>query len=333
MLEPRVVFFGVIVSAFLGGCATESPSIGSSTDRAPAAIRPPSCVQNLVRFLYPDAKRVVARFSGALEHLDAKIAAEIRYELLEIAKNSLSNSSDEKMSGADFNKVFLALQEFATKYNIQFEQTSGAIGVFPAGLNKLKLSGFGRLSTKPEASIIEKHELGHLFHTLQIRANLIVALEQVRSEDRPIVRQQIDQLLRHLESNGANYRQFEKMVGSMSSFGHLMRSESQSNALYLQKLETLLAFSEKGLFEAHVKFPTGKNMEDLYALFLSKMPLFLGTSLTEFSYKMPINIFAILYLANVPFEPRQFGLPVLEETSNPDLGFRDYVNGLVAEKI
>lgn len=276
------------------------------------------------------AKRGAEVLRGFSEIIDPAASKSFVKELAAIARAPLSLHPESEMTGKDFNTLFDALNGFATRAGVQITQTHDTLGVFPKGLFKIALSGFGRgpeaRETRP-VGFAKRHELAHLFHTLLLRAILIQSLAPDRLNIPPEMVQRADEFLKIIEG-GTNYLEFEKAVTGMASPVVGFSAEARSNRIYLRKLEALLKGTSEGVGAGKIRFLNGAKFEEVYALVISRLPLVVGTSLGGLTYRMPLLFFAVAYLANL--DVTQYGLkPDPEDESWGRRGFRDYVNRLL----
>ncbi len=266
-----------------------------------------------------------ARMGG---QLDDAGSATIADELRVILDNGIGDASGP-MTGAQFNKMMDDLADFAQKYEILISTKLDTVGVFPKGLNEIQLAGFGKMDDlAANVGFAKRHELAHVFHTLQARATILDGVKTGR-----LSVEQANVFIEALET-GANYRQFEKAATGASSASHLT-SGSKDVALYASKIEDLIGNTRLGLHAGGMDFPTGKSFQDVYALFLSKAPAVVGTSMKDMALRMPPIIFASLYVANV--DPTAYGLNPVDWGIEPGsgdgkIGFRDFINRLITDK-
>ena len=264
---------------------------------------------------------VDAERARILTGLDPAIALEVNETLAKIAKDSFSPSGVKPMSGEDFNTALGRLQSFAKTEGIALTPTVEAIGVYPKGLFELKLAGFGATRTKIAlVSAADRHELAHLFHTLQVRATLLRSFPALRpgaQQDAALVAG-AESYLRLLENGGRNYREFEKAVTGASSMIHALIPSANASDLYLKRLEKILSGTRTGLLAGRIRFENGWTLEEVYALFLSKAPLIVGTSGSDLATRIPFILFGVFYATNAPLG---------------DTGVRDMTNDWIAHEI
>jgi len=260
--------------------------------------------------------------------LDDTASATIADELRTILDSSIGDASGP-MTGAQFNKMMDDLADFAKKYDILISTKLDTVGVFPKGLNEIQLAGFGKMDDlAANVNFAKRHELAHVFHTLQARATILDGVKAGR-----LSVEQANVFIEALET-GANYRQFEKAVTGASSASHLT-SGSKDVALYASKLDALIGNTRLGLHNGGMSFPNGRSFQDVYATFLSKAPAVVGTSMKDLAIRMPPIMFASLYVANV--DPTAYGLNPVDwgmeaNAGGGKIGFRDFINRLVTDK-
>jgi len=266
-------------------------------------------------------KNVTGQFDeGASEAIEA--------ELKGILHGALEGSNGP-MTGAQFNQLMDELADFAKKYDVTISKKLDTVGVFPKGADEIQLAGFGKASDVDGAvGFAKRHELAHVFHTLQTRATLLDAVKKGR-----ISIEQANTFVEIIEE-GANYRQFEKAATGASSAAH-RTTRSQDVGLYADRLDDLIGNTRLGLHAGKMKFPTGKTFEEVYALFLSKAPAVVGTGMKDLAIRMPPIMFASLYLANV--DVTAYGISPIEWGIDPggggnSMGFRDFINKLVTDR-
>jgi hypothetical protein len=270
---------------------------------------------------------MAARMKALGAQLDDEGSATIAKELQEILDGSLKNTSGQ-MNGAQFNKMMDDLADFAQRYEVLIGTKLDTVGVFPKGLNEIQLSGFGKMDDlAANVGFAKRHELAHVFHTLQTRATLLDSVKKGR-----ISLEQANMFIDAIET-GANYRQFEKVATASSSAAHLNKG-AKDVALYAGRLEDMLGNVRLGLHNGKMAFPTGQSFQDVYALFLSKAPAVVGTSMKDLALRMPPIMFASLYLANV--DVTAYGITPVDWGIQPpggggSMGFRDFINRMVTD--
>ncbi len=277
------------------------------------------------------AKRGAELLRGFSEIIDPTLSKRRVTELAAIARAQLALHPESEMTGKDFNTLFDALNEFATRAGVQITQTHDTLGVFPKGLFEIALSGFGRSADARDTAPVgfaKRHELAHLFHTVLVRAILIQSLAPDRLTIPPELVQRADEFLKVVEGGG-NYLEFEKAVTGMASPVVGFSAEARSNRVYLLKLEALLNGTSEGMGVGKVRFLNGTKFEEVYALVISRLPLVVGTSLGGLTYRLPLIFFAVAYLANLDVTKYGFK-PDPEDERRGRSGFRDYVNRLLA---
>jgi len=264
--------------------------------------------------------------SSLIGHIKHDRVDEVREKFQQIITHSFK--SDKKnlraMRGSDFNRAKDQLFNIAKEYGIEIENTLDTIGVFPEGLRQVKLSGFGsNLPDDAKVSFIQQHELGHLFHVLFLRVAMIESLDIADEKTLKL----IASTLKSFETNGRNYREFEKAVTGMASPAHLLSKRSRSLDLYAKRLEDVVHWTGEGLKLDRIHFPNGKTFEEVYAIFISKAPILVGTSIQDLMVRFPPIFFSIAYLLNINVE--HYGITVPEGSSG---GLRDFVNSLIFSK-
>lgn len=200
---------------------------------------------------------------------------------------AIPRASDEPLSADQFNEILHALEAFAADYHIALTSIRETSGVYPRGLYEIALCGLS-VTDAQSVGLARRHELVHLFHTLQLRALLI---------DSGMAVQTAEDYLRQLEG-GANYRQFEKAATGAASALHALRPESASQ--YRARIEEILDGTAAGAAQGKIRFPNGSKLVDVYALFLSKSPLVVGKSATDLAWRLPFFAFGTFYALNAP---------------------------------
>jgi len=268
------------------------------------------------------------KMAGVGDQLDDGASATIAGDLQKILDGAVGDASGP-MTGAQFNKLMDDLAEFARRYEVAITTKTDVVGVFPKGLNEIQLAGFGKVDDlAANVGFAKRHELAHVFHTLQTRATLVDAVQRGR-----LSVEQASSFLDAIEQ-GANYRQFEKAATAASSASHVT-SGSKDIALYADRIGELIGYTRLGLHAGKMKFPTGKAFQDVYALFLSKAPAVLGTSGKDLAIRMPPIIFGSLYLANV--DVTAYGINPVDWGIDPGsgsgrMGFRDFINRMITDQ-
>lgn len=227
----------------------------------------------------------------------------------------------DKMSGEQFQLALTELEKFAQAHHIQITKGTGMTGVYPKGLRGIELV-FGETDAEGPGFAL-RHELAHMFHTLEVRAALIEAIKSGK-----VLEEDAAAFLADLEEGG-NYLEFEKVVTSASSFANQLTGHESARG-YATRLRAILKGTAKGLRLGVIHFPNGKSLEDVYGLFLSKAPLVLGSSGKSMALRMPFIMFGVFYAINP--DSRDLGL-------NPDdwglkmkpgqTGFRDFLKQLL----
>jgi len=270
---------------------------------------------------------LASRMKAIGGQLDDEGSATIARELQDILDGALEGSSGA-MNGAQFNKMMDDLADFAQRYEVLIGTKIDTVGVFPKGLNEIQLSGFGKMDDlMANVGFAKRHELAHVFHTLQTRATLLDAVKKGR-----ISVEQANMFIEAIET-GANYRQFEKVATSSSSAAHLSGG-SKDVALYASRIDDMIGNVRLGLHNGKMAFPNGQSFQDVYAFFLSKAPAVVGTSMKDLAIRMPPIMFASLYIANV--DVSAYGINPVDWGVQPSgggggMGFRDFMNRLLTD--
>eukprot|EP00163_Fabomonas_tropica_P026587 TRINITY_DN4941_c0_g1_i1.p1 TRINITY_DN4941_c0_g1~~TRINITY_DN4941_c0_g1_i1.p1 ORF type:complete len:869 (-),score=324.84 TRINITY_DN4941_c0_g1_i1:1289-3895(-) len=255
--------------------------------------------------------------------INPKKAKHIADELNGILSRHLDGASGQ-MTGAQFNGMMDDLAKFGQKHGIDITRTTETVGVFPKGLHEIQLAGFDKMDDlAATVNFAKRHELAHIFHTLQCRATLIDAVKSG-----VITSEKASKYLKMIEE-GVNYRQFEKAVTGIS--GAMHRSEqSKDVALYAKRTRQLLDGTRDGILAGRMSFPTGLTLTEVYAMFLSKAPAIVGTGIKSLMMRFPMILMGVLYASNLDCRayglyPEKFGL------SQSIRGFRDFINALISE--
>lgn len=173
------------------------------------------------------------------------------------------------------------------------------MGVFPEGLNLIKIAGFSepaKTKSNDPVSFAARHELAHLFHVVALRA----ILSENSAELSALTTEHRAAFVAELES-GLNYLEFEKIVTDISGLLHVVSPVQASNRRYGEKLNVLLWGLKSALFAGKVRFTTGWSAIETYAKFVSKVPILLGQSLPALALRMPFILFITSYVANDSF--------------------------------
>jgi hypothetical protein len=284
------------------------------------------CVRALVAKVENLATHGRARFVAETSaRIDATAAQRVTQELKDLLGEVLPEAErgSGKMSAAQFNQAVARLKAAATSYGITVAEGSGMTGVYPKGLDKIELVFGAAGAMGPDFGL--QHELAHMFHTIQTRA---ILLQSVRAGSLSVA--DAEAYLKIIES-GANYREFEKAVTATSGLATSLTGR-EGSARYVDRVSRLLDGTEEGLQAGRIRFPNGRTFEDVYALFLSKAPLVVGTSGTSLALRMPAIWFATFYALNLDvsglgIDPRKAGV----ELRAGHRGFRDLVDALIAK--
>ena len=279
-------------------------------------------------------ERLNSPLHGFSRYLDVKSATRVSTRLKTALDQALRKSKKSYMVGREHNELLDVLRAFAREYRIRLTDISETIGVFPKGLDEIALAGFGeKLPPAQKVSFAQRHELGHLFHTLQVRAILLETLSTKPFSAN--LRHDAELFLELLEGGTFNYIEFEKAVTAAASLAHVFTSSGDHLHVYQKRIGALIDGTERAMFLGKVRFPNGKSFEEVYALFLSRVPLVLGTSAKEaLGVRIPALMFATFYISNVEIErygldPERLGLgtPPLDGKGNTrPWGFRDLIN-------
>lgn len=266
--------------------------------------------------------------------ISPETSAGIAAELKDILARHPAATPDVPMAGAQFNALYDELSLFAQKHGIAIRHAHEITGVYPDGLNGLKLAGFHRFSD-PEAQVpfAARHELAHLFHTLQMRATLRQALRESTPPNAPFPATSINEAtvyLKELES-GSNYLELEKAVTTTSGLASLGK-RANSAKLYEERVAKIIDGTEKALSAGRVRLEGGHTLEDAYGWFISKAPIVLGKSGKELLItRMPFLVFGAAYaydgnVSDYGIDPRAFGIP------KDDMKFREFVEALAGHQ-
>jgi hypothetical protein len=280
----------------------------------------------LTRPAFNQAK-MVRTLSGKM---DDAVSADVAKQLKKLVDGRIGRRSG-KMTGAEFNKLMDDLDAFAKKNGITISRTTETVGVFPKGLYEIQLAGFGKMKSLTDTvSFAKRHELAHIVHTLQTRATIARSLSPNGARLAGQSLKQAEEFLKAMEG-GSNYRQFEKAVTGISSAAHLS-DRAADVGLYANRVDKLIDGTKNGLHAGKMRFANGRTLEEVYAFFLSKAPAIVGTGLKDLTMRFPPILFATFYGSNMDasyyFDPRDYGI---DPGSSGSMGFRDFINRLVAE--
>ncbi len=277
---------------------------------------------------------------SVLKGISQKEASEVTSRLEGLARQVFPEptSSSSPMTNAQFNAAFDALGKFAQEQGIELTRKVDTVGVFPEGLNEIALSGFDRVEDKSAelrpAGFAHRHELGHLFHALQVRA---ILLRSFTSIGRPIntkTRAQLESFLKEIEG-GMNYLEFEEAVTGLASAAHGVAGDrAQSVAEYRRRISKILQGTREGLLVGKIQFATDRKFEEVYALVLSRLPLVLGKSIGELSVRLTPVMFGIFYAQNIDVSALGIQPPGPQDEPKRrrrPYGLRDWVTDLLVE--
>lgn len=226
-----------------------------------------------------------------------KTAFKVTEDLKSLLESTLNSKSEKEMSQSEFNLLLEKLTLYASNNGVVIRSGLDTVGVFPEGLSQVMVSGLGKVEKGGRVGFAKRHELAHLFHVVQIR---VILLETIRDSRTGLTREQAEKYLESFEG-GANYRQFEKAVTSISGSLHVFSKTSRSQALYVAKVSAMLTGVKDAITKGMVRFKNGKTVFDIYAMVLSKAPLVVGKSMGGLAMRMPFILFAATYFANSNF--------------------------------
>ncbi len=246
-----------------------------------------------------------------IDTIQPKVASKVKGELLDILRRGGLNATDQKMTGSQFNQMYDDLINFAKRHNITVIESTpgrmGATGVFPRGVDRLELVGFKRATELAgEVGATSRHELAHMFHTLQMRATLLES-NGIKGAKKLVdgkVKDGMNNYLKLFESSSSrNYREFEKAVTSIANptlDGKWMKSLVNTSAAdYSRRLTSLLDGTEQATVVGKGRFPSGRSLQDVYGKVMSSATVATGGSFTELgATRLTPAIFAIYYSNN-----------------------------------
>ena len=233
------------------------------------------------------------------EHISESKIDKVITQLLAVYENTIPEKTNQKMTEKQFYEIYTKLKKVAADYEIRMEPKLDITGIYPEGLNLIKIAGFSEPSvtnSQTPVNFAKRHELAHLFHVIAVRA----ILAENATELSELNRRQITDFVSDLE-NGKNYLEFEKIVTNMSSVMHVLTPISAGNKRYGLKLKVLLMGLKPIFYSGKVRFSNGWGIIEIYASFISKAPLVLGKSFAGLSARMPFLIFATSYVVNDSF--------------------------------
>ncbi len=268
--------------------------------------------------------------------ISARQAQDITTRLEAIARKAFAGADDAPMSDAQFNSAFEGLQEFARTTGIQLTRKTDTVGVFPEGLTEIALSGFDHASETDAlhhpTGFAARHELGHLFHALQVRAILIRSFTPASGSLTEATRAQLEGFLSEIEG-GTNYLEFEEAVTGLASPMHrLAGPHAQSMGAYRERISKILQGTRQGLLVGRIRFPTDRTFEEVYALCMSRMPLLVGKSIGDLGLRMTPVLFGIFYAQNLDVSRLGIQPPGSREDvtkKRRPYGLRDWVQDLL----
>jgi hypothetical protein len=260
-----------------------------------------------------------------IKSIKPSAASKVKQELLNIMQRGGLNATDKKMTGVQFNQLYDDLLDFAKRHNIKVVESKpgkmGAVGVFPKGVDRLELIGFKRATDLGgEVGAASRHELAHMFHTLQMRATLLeshgaTAIGKVVDGK---TKQAMNNYLNLFESSSSrNYREFEHAVTAMANpvldGKSMSKVVNTSAADYSRRMTSLLNATEQATIVGKVRFPHGRSLQDVYGKVISRATIATGGSLTELAgTRLTPAIFAVYY-------------------HNNTYGLRDKVNAMIEQ--
>ncbi len=275
-----------------------------------------------------------------LKGISQKAASDVTTRLESLARQVFqeASASSSPMTNAQFNAAFDALGKFAQEQGIRLTRKTDTVGVFPEGLDQIALSGFDRIEDASAelrpAGFAHRHELGHLFHALQVRAILVQSFSQSGRVMNATTRAQLEGFLKEIEG-GMNYLEFEEAVTGLASAAHGVAGDrAQSLAEYRRRISKILQGTREGLLVGKIQFATDRKFEEVYALVLSRLPLVLGKSIGELSLRLTPVMFGIFYAQNVDVSALGIHPPGQKEESKRrkrPYGLRDWVTDLLVE--
>ena len=292
--ESLVYIFLALAIGLISSCSQFTSSARNISSLASAN----SCQQLIQHFFHKKSY-----FAFVIKNLNDSSLKSTEKDLQSILFRNLNDK--EKIAPSTFNAIAEELTYYANKYGIQITNIKNTIGVFPDGIGKIGVSGF-KLKNDSNISFATLHELGHLFHTIQLRVSILRSLStNVDQLDNETLKA-INSYIKRMETRG-NYLEFEKAVTGLSSVAHLISKRGLDEKSYQEKLIVILKYTKESMEKMKVKFPNGKSFEDIYALFLSKAPLLVGTSIGSLSSRMSIAVFALYYWQDhpVPFDKKK----------------------------
>ncbi len=275
-----------------------------------------------------------------LKGISQKAASDVTTRLESLARQVFqeASASSSPMTNAQFNAAFDALGKFAQEQGIRLTRKTDTVGVFPEGLDQIALSGFDRIEDASAelrpAGFAHRHELGHLFHALQVRAILVQSFSQSGRVMNATTRAQLEGFLKEIEG-GMNYLEFEEAVTGLASAAHGVAGDrAQSLAEYRRRISKILQGTREGLLVGKIQFATDRKFEEVYALVLSRLPLVLGKSIGELSLRLTPVMFGIFYAQNVDVSALGIQPPGPKEEPKRrkrPYGLRDWVTDLLVE--
>jgi len=247
--------------------------------------------------LHLSKKELISQIGSSVR---IKTASKVTEDLKSLLESTLNSKSEKEMSQSEFNLLLEKLNLYAADKGVVIRSGLDTVGVFPEGLSQVMVSGLGKVEKGGRVGFAKRHELAHLFHVVQIR---VILLETIRDTRTGLNREQAEKYLDAFEG-GANYRQFEKAVTSISGSLHVFSKTSRSQAQYVAKVSAMLTGVKDAISKGMVRFKNGKTVYDIYALVLSKAPLVVGKSMGGLALRLPFILFAATYFANSSFQQR-----------------------------
>ncbi|TWW09450.1 hypothetical protein E3A20_14190 [Planctomyces bekefii] len=232
-----------------------------------------------------------------LQLLQSESSAAVATELRRIINEAVKDP-EQPIQGDQFNAMLSGVTEFARRHHIEISEKLETVGVFPEGLFKIGLSGLKDTSQKTQrVGFIRLHELGHLFHTVQLRASL---LRTIDVKD-PAQVQRATELVHNLEVGG-NYRRFEELVYGVASPMTEISGAARRGAHFVESVDRLLKATEAASQSGKLVVAGQLTMVNAYAKFISKAPLVVGTSAKDAMFRMPFILFSAYYVVNPSIE-------------------------------
>lgn len=258
----------------------------------------PSC-----KILFSEPAALIQGESEVIKYIsenlnEAKTDAVVE-RFIQLFEKSVLSDDNRVMSEAQFFTIYKNLKQIASEYGIRIESKVDTMGIFPAGLDLIRIAGFSEptaTTSGRNVNFAKRHELAHLFHVIALRSIVLENANYLKD----LNKQQLKDYVEAIES-GNNYLEFEKIVTDISGALHVLSPLKSGNERYGEKLRVLLNGLKPALLSGKVKFKNGWGVLEVYAKFVSKAPLVLGKSFAGLAVRLPFIYFATQFMMDEAF--------------------------------